>query len=190
VSAIEDLVWAQDNSKPRAKYCIWVDTLCCPVAKLEPEYNRLSLLRMKTVYEQATHVLVLDKALSVHDAEKLHPATALLRIFGSSIWMRRLWTLQGWFGFNLSSSGKGLTHLNRGSLSQVYILPISRQAHPCPIHPPPAPSPQRLPILGNVARPQHGGTIPKPPPPAFLLPSLTDPAPPPNPHLPLPLPCP
>ncbi|KAK5657621.1 hypothetical protein OQA88_2693 [Cercophora sp. LCS_1] len=94
VSAIEDFVWAQDNSKPRPKYCIWVDTLCCPVAKLEPEYNKLSLLRMKTVYEQATHVLVLDKALSIHDAEKLHPATALLRIFGSSIWMRRLWTLQ------------------------------------------------------------------------------------------------
>ncbi|KAK4450432.1 hypothetical protein QBC34DRAFT_349181 [Podospora aff. communis PSN243] len=94
VSAVEEAVWATDKSKPRPKYYIWIDTLCCPVFKLEPEHNKLSLLRMKTVYEKATHVLVLDLALSIHDAENLRPATLLLRIFGTSIWMRRLWTLQ------------------------------------------------------------------------------------------------
>ncbi|KAK0610757.1 hypothetical protein B0T14DRAFT_557920 [Immersiella caudata] len=108
VSAVEDTVWAQDDSKPRPKYHIWVDTLCCPVAKLEPEYNKLSLLRMKTVYEQATHVLVLDLALSIHEAEGLRPATILLRIFGSSIWMRRLWTLQGSYP-PFADTEKGLT---------------------------------------------------------------------------------
>lgn len=49
---------------------------------------------MKSVYEQATHVLVLDAALSVHDAAPLTAADVLLRCFASSIWMRRLWTLQ------------------------------------------------------------------------------------------------
>ncbi|KAK3322682.1 hypothetical protein B0H66DRAFT_212173 [Apodospora peruviana] len=94
IEAVEDSVHASNPSQPRPKYHLWIDTLCCPVAKLEPYCNMISLTRMKTVYEKATHVLVLDLALSVHDAETLHPATLLLRIFASSIWMRRLWTLQ------------------------------------------------------------------------------------------------
>jgi len=50
---------------------------------------------MKTVYRQASQVLVLDLALAEHPAEGAHPASLLLRIMASSLWMRRLWTLQG-----------------------------------------------------------------------------------------------
>ena len=78
IKAVEDTVHAANPSKPRPTYHLWIDTLCCPVAKLEPHCNAISLTRMKTVYEQATHVLVLDLALSVHDAEPLHPVTLLL----------------------------------------------------------------------------------------------------------------
>ncbi|KAK3687901.1 hypothetical protein B0T22DRAFT_535200 [Podospora appendiculata] len=79
---------------PHPVYHLWIDTLCCPVGRLEPVCNKISLNRMKAVYEKAAHVLVLDRALTGHAAEGLHPATALLRIFASSMWMRRLWTLQ------------------------------------------------------------------------------------------------
>jgi len=123
VAAVEDEVWAKDTSQPRPKYHIWVDTLCCPVAKLEPYYNKISLLRMKTVYEQATHVLVLDLALSMHNAEELRPATLLLRIFGSSIWMRRLWTLQGRFPFTTPTASITLT-MDRGRPGKVHVLSV------------------------------------------------------------------
>ncbi|KAK3324453.1 hypothetical protein B0T19DRAFT_477349 [Cercophora scortea] len=80
--------------EPRPVYHLWIDTLCCPVGRLEPVCNKISLNRMKAVYEKAAHVLVLDLALTGHAAEGLHPATILLRIFATSMWMRRLWTLQ------------------------------------------------------------------------------------------------
>lgn len=95
VYAVEEAVWRKETSNPRPKYHLWIDTLCCPVARLEPHCNNIALMRMKAVYSHAAHVLVLDLALSLHDAEGLSPSTLLLRIFASSIWMRRLWTLQG-----------------------------------------------------------------------------------------------
>ena len=87
-----------------AKYRLWIDTLCVPVAPKDASENNhaerlmvyhMALGRMKDIYKKATHVLVLDMALSVHNAQELSPATVLMRVFGSSLWMRRLWCLQG-----------------------------------------------------------------------------------------------
>lgn len=98
LSALEDAVY-KDNSAnpnfPRPKYNLWIDTLCCPVAASEPYLNSIAMMRMKTVYKQASQVLVLDLALTEHPVEGAHPASLLLRIMASSLWMRRLWTLQG-----------------------------------------------------------------------------------------------
>ncbi|KAK4207380.1 hypothetical protein QBC37DRAFT_96378 [Rhypophila decipiens] len=94
ISGVEKAVHVANPSQPRPKYHLWIDTLCCPVASLNPDTNGISLMRMKSVYECAAHVLVLDLALSVHEVGPLTAVEALLRVFASSIWMRRLWTLQ------------------------------------------------------------------------------------------------
>ncbi|KAK4228128.1 hypothetical protein QBC38DRAFT_168864 [Podospora fimiseda] len=103
VKAVEDDFNAKSPEQPPVKYCLWIDTLCVPVAPrpedepVDPERLRiyhLALGRMKDVYVDAAHVLVLDKALMIYEAETRHPAEALLRIFASSQWMRRLWCLQ------------------------------------------------------------------------------------------------
>ncbi|KAM7206077.1 hypothetical protein V8F20_002859 [Naviculisporaceae sp. PSN 640] len=94
ISDVELAYHLANPDQPRPKYRLWIDTLCCPVSGLHPTTNGISLTRMKSVYEQAAHVLVLDAALSVHEAARLTPADILLRCFASSIWMRRLWTLQ------------------------------------------------------------------------------------------------
>ncbi|KAK3990671.1 hypothetical protein QBC44DRAFT_60384 [Cladorrhinum sp. PSN332] len=102
IKAVEDDFNARNPEQPPVKYRVWIDTLCVPVAPrpgetVEPErlriYN-LALGRMKDVYIGAAHVLVLDKALNIYDIEGLHQAEALLRVFASSQWMRRLWCLQ------------------------------------------------------------------------------------------------
>lgn len=54
----------------------------------------MALQRIADVYRNATHVLVLDSALTQFEAEGRHPAELLLRVFACSPWMRRLWTLQ------------------------------------------------------------------------------------------------
>lgn len=71
---------------------LWVDTLCCP---LEPDAKVISLERIANVYKSAHHVLVLDKSLMGVTYEGTHVAELLVRAFGCSPWMRRLWTLQG-----------------------------------------------------------------------------------------------
>ncbi|POR38277.1 Uncharacterized protein TPAR_01537 [Tolypocladium paradoxum] len=86
---------AQKNQTgPSTPYRIWVDTLCCPVGL---EGKLVALQRIADVYRQATHVLVLDSSLAAFKSEGTHPAELLLRTFGASPWMRRLWTLQGRF---------------------------------------------------------------------------------------------
>ena len=77
------------NTQP---YRIWIDTFCCPI---ELGGKLLALQRIADVYRQATHVLVLDKALAAFPSVDVHPAELLLRTIGASPWMRRLWTLQG-----------------------------------------------------------------------------------------------
>ncbi|QUC17658.1 uncharacterized protein UV8b_01899 [Ustilaginoidea virens] len=70
---------------------LWLDTLCCPV---ELQTKMISLERIADVYRKAYHVLVLDTSLTAYKHEGSHPAELLVRAFGCSPWMRRLWTLQ------------------------------------------------------------------------------------------------
>lgn len=80
-----------ENSEP-PKYRVWVDTICCPV---ELEGKAIALDRITSVYENSTHVLVLDSSLTCLDTRTCEKAELLLKTFSCSPWMRRLWTLQG-----------------------------------------------------------------------------------------------
>lgn len=84
-------------------YRFWIDTLCCPVFKNAPAENTVAMSRIREVYENADHVLVLDKALSPFKSSVSREAAGeealsksaetCLRIL-TSTWTRRLWTLQ------------------------------------------------------------------------------------------------
>jgi hypothetical protein len=80
------------QSGQQQPYRLWIDTLCCPV---ELEGKHAALERIKDVYENATHVLVLDSSTMQFELSKMTSIEALLRIYVCSIWMTRLWTLQG-----------------------------------------------------------------------------------------------
>ncbi|PNP50070.1 hypothetical protein THARTR1_09202 [Trichoderma harzianum] len=73
------------------QYRMWIDTLCCPV---ELGGKLIALERIASVYRNASHVLVLDASLTGFDPQDTHPAELMLRVYGASPWMRRLWTLQ------------------------------------------------------------------------------------------------
>ncbi|KAI7174762.1 hypothetical protein KC316_g7218 [Hortaea werneckii] len=89
---------ANDPSSSDGLY-LWCDTLCCPVVEgpdpteEEERPKKLSLAKMQDVYSNATHVLVLDRALLPYDYEAIGAVEAGLRIF-TSRWWRRLWTYQ------------------------------------------------------------------------------------------------
>lgn len=70
---------------------IWLDTLCCPVAPKDDK--KLSLSKMRQVYEQASRVLVLDASLQSYSTTSMDVLEILARIF-TSRWLRRVWTLQ------------------------------------------------------------------------------------------------
>ena len=76
---------------PQYELLFWCDTLCCPASPGEGK-NRV-LAQMKSIYEQATCVLVLDASLRLYKSEKMRPEEACARMIASG-WMRRLWTLQ------------------------------------------------------------------------------------------------
>ncbi|UKZ51105.1 hypothetical protein TrVGV298_004860 [Trichoderma virens] len=79
------------DAEYRTEYRIWIDTLCCPI---ELGGKLIALERIASVYKNAAHVLVLDASLTGFDSQDTHPAELMLRIYGASPWMRRLWTLQ------------------------------------------------------------------------------------------------
>lgn len=84
-----------EQTEHRIQYRIWIDTFCCPI---ELESKLIALERIAGVYRNAAHVLVLDATLTGLNSQDTHPAELLLRIYGASPWMRRLWTLQGmWY---------------------------------------------------------------------------------------------
>lgn len=109
-----------NKTGPSAPYRIWVDTLCCPV---DLKGKLVALQRIADVYRQATHVLVLDSSLAAFKSEGTHPAELLLRTFGASPWMRRLWTLQGTaVASKLTDPYDMLTAMAEGALgSSLYI---------------------------------------------------------------------
>ena len=76
---------------PQTELLLWCDTLCCPIS---PQWARNRVLaHMKSIYEQATCVLVLDASLQPYESEVMGPEETCARIIASG-WMRRLWTLQ------------------------------------------------------------------------------------------------
>lgn len=70
---------------------LWLDTLCCPTTS--PPHRQQCLLRMRDIYSQASHVLVLDAHLSYYNAGDLDSVEVCARLMFSG-WTRRLWTLQ------------------------------------------------------------------------------------------------
>lgn len=82
---------ATDAGDAQGDLLPWCDTLCCPVEPKEAKDRALTYMRR--TYEDATHVLVLDTSLRLHDSATLSPEELCVRIFASG-WMRRLWTLQ------------------------------------------------------------------------------------------------
>ena len=86
---------AKGNPSPQlSPYRLWIDTLCCPV---ELSGKHIALERIKNVYIEAAHVLVLDSFISSFPYKGRPAAEPVLRILATSSWMRRLWTLQGWY---------------------------------------------------------------------------------------------
>ncbi|QIW98933.1 hypothetical protein AMS68_004451 [Peltaster fructicola] len=73
------------------KILLWLDTLCCPVKSLT--HRLLCIVRMRQIYEEATHVLVLEAALASYGSDELDCVELTARFVYSS-WTRRLWTLQ------------------------------------------------------------------------------------------------
>lgn len=71
----------------RADAALWIDTISVPI---NPEYKRVSILKLRTVYRTASGVLVVDRHLQKVGTHWLEMRLQLL----CSEWMRRLWTLQ------------------------------------------------------------------------------------------------
>jgi len=70
----------------------WLDTICCPVED-GSAIQTMAIAKMKTTYEDASAVLVLDHSLLTHSAHGLSDVEILWRIVCSK-WTSRLWTLQ------------------------------------------------------------------------------------------------
>lgn len=69
----------------------WMDTLCIPVQEEHREVRSLAIKSMKSIYEGAFRVLVLDRELQ---ASPQGVSTEAFMRISLSPWMRRLWTLQ------------------------------------------------------------------------------------------------
>jgi hypothetical protein len=72
----------------------WMDTLVVPVAKGQEEHRMKAIRQICDVFESSSYTIILDNGLSSMDqGGPDKPAEAAMKIF-SSVWMRRLWTLQ------------------------------------------------------------------------------------------------
>lgn len=82
---------APDKGDADVSMPFWMDTLCVP---REPkDLRRKAIMRMRKTYENAKHVLVIDKnlcALTSSDMTTLE----ILSYMANSVWTTRLWTLQ------------------------------------------------------------------------------------------------
>ncbi|KAL4977586.1 hypothetical protein BDW66DRAFT_165481 [Aspergillus desertorum] len=68
----------------------WMDTMCIPVAEKHRELRSKAIKSMKTVYERAFRVLVLDGDIQSFSSSDYTQSFMRIRL---SAWMRRLWTL-------------------------------------------------------------------------------------------------
>lgn len=69
----------------------WIDSLCIPKAE---EQRRLSIARLRDVYQNAAGVLVVDQTILNCVLDKDTPIEDLLWAITSSAWAQRLWTYQ------------------------------------------------------------------------------------------------
>ena len=67
----------------------WVDSLCIPEAS---EYRKDAIAMMKSVYQNATKVVVVDRSICQQSAQQ--SIMSLIYIVAASSWMQRLWTYQ------------------------------------------------------------------------------------------------
>ncbi len=80
---------------------LWIDTMCVPVEKRDPEtgefnngeLKKLAMQKMRDTYRSASEVLVLDAYVQAFRFQDSSPLEAFARVVSSS-WMQRLWTLQ------------------------------------------------------------------------------------------------
>jgi hypothetical protein len=104
------------DSKPMG---FWMDTLCVPVQDENRSYRVKAIRNMKTIYENAHRVIVLDSWIeqTIHHA---HLSEIAARLFLSN-WQHRLWTLQeGVLAQNLFFKFKdGFTTLSELSEKQL-----------------------------------------------------------------------
>ncbi|RDW92343.1 hypothetical protein BP5796_01737 [Coleophoma crateriformis] len=92
IQHVEDLIKSIDDSdQSKVQPSLWIDTLCCPAEDGCGKEKAIEKLRL--VYKNARHVLVLDSSLTSYDSSQLNAPEILARIFTSG-WVRRLWTLQ------------------------------------------------------------------------------------------------
>ena len=70
---------------------IWIDTLCIPCRPEDRRFRKLAISRLKTTFENARAVVVLDNELR---QTALRSQTEGLFRLECSSWMRRLWTLE------------------------------------------------------------------------------------------------
>ena len=73
------------------KLMVWLDTLCCPVGSAP--HRDLCLLRMRQIYRDAAHVLIIEVFLARFSSTTVDCVEICARLM-FSLWMRRLWTLQ------------------------------------------------------------------------------------------------
>ncbi|KAF2164078.1 hypothetical protein M409DRAFT_25426 [Zasmidium cellare ATCC 36951] len=86
---------------PARQIFIWCDTICCPVqATSNPlpleelmALQSKAIARLRQVYQQASHALVLDRSLEEIDFHSIDRVEAAVRVY-TSRWIRRLWTFQ------------------------------------------------------------------------------------------------
>lgn len=86
IRRLAELVDAMERESPGH---FWIDSLCIPSAKSQ---RRIAIGLLKKVYEQATSVLFIDKA--IRQTAVNAPVEDLLWNIASSPWVQRLWTYQ------------------------------------------------------------------------------------------------
>ena len=74
------------------KLGFWMDTLCVPVSPELKDYRKKAIMQMRSTYQNAAVVLVLDSTLEQIKAAQDHEELGLR--LTTSGWSRRLWTLQ------------------------------------------------------------------------------------------------
>ena len=109
------LLVGNDNEHIADRVCLWIDTLCVPLAPVEA--RKSAIFTMKEVYQEALAVLVLDYELVINDC----PPTALetlVRVINCG-WTRRLWTFQeAYYARNLFFEFKNECSSNISSLKR------------------------------------------------------------------------